>query len=132
MIKNTKSDNEAVLQSTSKMDSQFVNMKCIDVNSKNMVEVLYVPLKKRGHCGRNTMGMCEYSGKRSRCKLYNLSGHLRNSVRCQIRSTLKESKKSSSKECLEYDFKKFKQHIEKHFQDEMSLNNNGSECHKDT
>lgn len=73
------------------------------------------------------MGICEYSGEKPRFKLCNLSRHLRNSAGCQIRSTLKESKKSSSNKYLEYNFKKFRQHIENHFQDGMSLSNNGSE-----
>lgn len=73
------------------------------------------------------MGICEYSGEKPRFKLCNLSRHLRNSAGCQIRSTLKESKKSSSNKYLEYNFKKFMQHIENHFQDGMSLSNNGSE-----
>lgn len=73
------------------------------------------------------MGICEYSGEKLRFQLCNISRHLRNSVGCQIRSTLKESKKSSSNKYLEYNFKKFRQYIEKHFQGGMSLSNNGSE-----
>ena len=70
------------------------------------------------------MGICEYSGEKLRFQLCNISRH---SVGCQIRSTLKESKKSSSNKYLEYNFKKFRQYIEKYFQDGMSLSNNGSE-----
>ena len=73
------------------------------------------------------MGICEYSGEKLRFQLCNISRHLRNSVGCQMRSTLKESKKSSSNKYLEYNFKKFRQYIEKHFQGGMSLSNNGSE-----
>ena len=42
------------------------------------------------------MSTCEYNGEKPRCKFCISSGRLVNSVRCQIRGTLKEVKKSFS------------------------------------